>query len=185
MANSRKRRRKKNQGNYLVLFGIIAIIVAIIVIFAVDSGKNEKPSDTTTSSNVSQNQEQNNTDAYSDSFTEANDPSSANEPSETETTESDSTTAEETTEEETLPLVQEAESVSDIVIAYYTDLMGFSEGALSINDFETRETATGYTFTLRVSSGGSANKLVGDVYVEKGSGDVTDNMGNTWNLSDI
>lgn len=196
MANTKRRRRKKKNNNNIVLIVMLVIIIGVIAIFAVEAGKNKEPSDETSGDSTQQITNQTADGYYDDNNVDSgnnnedddgNDSHSqsgnASEPSQTE--ESSSTTEEATTEPETLPLVQEPENVSDKVVKFYTSYMGYPEGSLFIKDSETKETATGYTFILRSNAGGSPNKYVFDVYVEKGTGNVTDSQGNVnWNLSD-
>ena len=188
MANTKKRKSSKRRKNkktnakttLIVMLVIIFVVIAFFAIEAIKNNNPDKPEETesqviTQQSGISINaeddfnyQESDNTEAHS-----------------TEENSEVSTTEETTTEPATLPLTQEPRDVSDIVISHYTDFMGVPEGALFINSGETDETATGYTFTLRLNIGNSPNKLVGDVYVEKGTGKVTDSMGNdSWYISE-
>lgn len=194
MAKKRKRRRsKKDKGmiTLAIMLGVIFLIIGIFVVKALDKDKNQKVpttdvdevtfSDSTDDFYVPETEDEENTESESESI------------SETETTEIiTEETTEETTEEimdetteEVLTESENPEHVIEAVIYHYADYMGFPVEALFIQNSETVETAAGYTFTLRLNAAGAPNKLIGDVYVEKGTGAVTDSMGNEpWNIAD-
>ena len=182
MAKKRRRKSKKNKGNItlVVMLAVIFIIIGIFVFKAIN--KDETPSDTTTTEGTSYFG-----DEWVDDEPVTDDESEDTSADDATTTEqAESTTEEElTTEPLTLPINSEPENMVDIVLEYYTDLMSFPAGALYINASETEETANGYTYTLRLNAKGSPNELIGDVYVEKGTGKVTDSMGNdSWNIEE-
>ncbi len=63
--------------------------------------------------------------------------------------------------------------------------MGFSAGDLYINESEISQNGDVYTYTLRTNKGTAPNRLVGDVKVNIGTGDVSDTMGTeNWNIND-
>ncbi len=191
MANTKKRRRKrKNNNNNIVLVVLLVIVIGVIAVFAMKAGKQEEPSDSPSSQSTEQGmnqtvdyQEDNNGD---DAYNNGDNTDSGSVTDNATTQEISSTTQVTTTEPETLPFVHESDSVSEIVIDFYTDFYGFPEGALFVKESETKETATGYTFTLRYNASNSPNKYICEVYVEKGTGNVIDSEGNAeWNLSDV
>ncbi len=190
MAKKRKRRRsKKDKGmiTLAVMLGVIFLIIGIFVVKALNKDeKTDVPtsdveevtfSDSTDDFYVPETEDEENTESESESI------------SETETTEiiTEETTEEimDETTEEVLTESENPEHVIEAVIYHYADYMGFPVEALFIQNSETVETAAGYTFTLRLNAAGAPNKLIGDVYVEKGTGAVTDSMGNEpWNIAD-
>lgn len=181
MAKRKRRKSRKDKGKItlIIMLAVIFVIIGIFVFKAInkENGGDAAPSPSSTQS-YNQGGESNNS-SHNQSVTQD---SSENE---TEKVDSSTTTEEGTTEPVTLPINNEPEDVADIIVSHYTDFMGFSEGALYIEDSETHETANGYAYTLRLNSDGSPNKLIGDVYVEKGTGKVTDSMGNEpWNISE-
>lgn len=184
MAKRKRRKSKKNKGNItlIIMLAVIFIIIGIFVFKAIN--KDETPvgdtTTTTTESSFKQGGSLGDDEPYVPDETEDD----SEEMSSTEV-ESGTTTEEPTTESLTLPINNEPEDNVDVIIAHYTDFMGFPDGSLFIDDSETDETANGYTYTLRLNANGSPNKLIGDVYVENGTGRVTDSMGNEpWNISD-
>lgn len=198
MAKKRKRRRsKKDKGmiTLAIMLGVIFLIIGIFVVKALDKDKNQKVpttdvdevtfSDSTDDFYAPETNDEENTELESESTSES-------EKTETTTEEATEETTEETTEEITEETTEEAltesenpEHVIEAVIYHYADYMGFPVEALFIENSETVETAAGYTFTLRLNAAGAPNKLIGDVYVEKGTGAVTDSMGNEpWNIAD-
>ncbi len=184
MAKKKRRKSKKNKGNLTlaIMLGIIFIIIGIFVFKAINKDDTEVNTSTTEAA-------ENGDYQYNDDSVDVSPDYSENsrEESTEGTTQEDSstTTAEPTTEPLTLPINNEPEDMVDVILSYYTDLMGFPDGALFIKDSETDETASGYTYTLRLNAKGSPNELIGDVYVEKGTGKVTDSMGNDpWNIED-
>ncbi len=183
MAKKKRRKSKKNKGNLTlaIMLGIIFIIIGIFVFKAIN--KDDTEVNTSTTEATENGDYQYNDDSadvspdYSEDFGEEAD--------DTTLEASSTTTTEATTEPLTLPINNEPEDMVDVILSYYTDLMGFPDGALFIKDSETDETTSGYTYTLRLNAKGSPNELIGDVYVEKGTGKVTDSMGNDpWNIED-
>lgn len=181
MAKKKRRKTKKNKGNItlVVMLAVIFIIIGIFVFKAINKG--EIPAETTTSTSNSDYQDDS-SDIVENDSTEVTQHTSTQ--ADTTVEVSESTTFQElTTEPLTLPVSNDPEEMVDVILAYYTDLMGFPDGALFIKESETEETAVGYTYTLRLNANGSPNELIGDVYVEKGTGVVTDSMGNdSWNI---
>lgn len=183
---SKKVQQKRANATLFIMLAVIFIIIGIFVFKAIN--KDEKaPVDTTTSTEyVFVQGDSSSDDDSSDDDTQAASENETQDDSET-TAEADSTstTEEKTTEMLTLPINNEPESMVDLIINHYTDYMGFPEGALFINESETDETASSYTYALRLNASGAPNKLVGDIHVEKGTGKVTDSMGNEpWYISD-
>lgn len=185
MAKKKRRKSKKNKGNItlIVMLAVIFVIIGIFVFKAIGKDKMPVVDDTTTTTTESEYQQGSSWgDDEPDVSYETEDVSKEETSTESE---SGTTTQELTTEPLTLPINNEPEDMVDIILAHYTDLMGFSEGALFVKESETEETAGGYTYTLRLNANGSPNELIGDVYVEKGTGRVTDSMGNEpWNIED-
>ncbi len=186
MAKKKRRKSKKNKGNITlaIMLAVIFIIIGIFVFKAIN--KDDSGDDTTTISTTVDGFYQGEDDGGNDFYNASQTESESEKPSQTEeAAEISSTTQENHTELVTLPINNEPEDVVDVIIAHYTDFMGFPEGALFIRASETGESAEGYTYTLRLNSNGSPNKLIGDVYVEKGTGKVTDSMGNdSWYISE-
>lgn len=185
MAKKKRRRSKKNKGNLTlaVMLGVMLIIIGAFVFKALDKNDGDSDGITTTASAI----QGGDYDSSDGEKVDAPDDSQGDYTETVSTTEEKViTTFEElTTEPLTLPMNSEPENMVDAILSYYTDLMGFPEGALFIKESETEETAGGYTYTLRLNTAGSPNELVGDVYVEKGTGRVTDSMGNeAWNIGD-
>ena len=183
MAKKKRRKSKKNKGNLTlaIMLGVIFIIIGIFVFKAIN--KNDTEVNTSTTEATENGDYQYNDDSVDVSPDNSED--SDEETDESTLEDSSTTTTEATTEPLTLPINNEPEDMVDVILSYYTDLMGFPDGALFIRDSETDETASGYTYTLRLNAKGSPNELIGDVYVEKGTGKVTDSMGNDpWNIED-
>ncbi len=183
MAKKKRRKSKKNKGNMtlVVMLGVMFIIIGTFVFKAIN--KNDTEVNTSTTEATENGDYQYNDDSVDVSPDYSED--SHEETDDTTLEDSSTTTTEATTEPLTLPINNEPEDMVDVILSYYTDLMGFPDGALFIRDSETDETASGYTYTLRLNAKGSPNELIGDVYVEKGTGKVTDSMGNDpWNIED-
>ncbi|MBR0534978.1 MAG: hypothetical protein IIX14_01220 [Clostridia bacterium] len=185
-SNSKKSQQKKANRTLLVM---LVVIIVIIAIFAFKALSDDKPvGGEITSTDTQAGYSDDNRDDFSNN--ESDDEDDASESSQTEetsekTSEEASSAAETTTEMITLPINHEAKDSVDIIIDHYTDYMGFPEGALFIRASESSETANGFRYTLRLNANGSPNKLIGDIFVEKGTGKVTDSMGNEpWYLED-
>ena len=182
-----KKAKKQANTTLIVMLVIIFVIIGIFVIKAINKDDiNIGGNTTTTESAFQQGGESSNdeSDENEEPPTEAStdDLSTTQESTESE---SISTTKETTTEMLTLPINNEPKSNVDIILAHYTDYMSFPEDALFIKDNESKESANGYTYTLRANLPGTPNKFIGDVYVEKGTGKVTDSMGNEpWYITD-
>ena len=184
MAKKKRRKSKKNKGNLTlaIMLGVIFIIIGIFVFKAIN--KNDTDVNTSTTEATENGDYQYNDDDV-DISPESSEDSGEESTDATTQENASATTTEATTESLTLPINNEPEDMVDVILSYYTDLMGFPDGALFIRDSETDETASGYTYTLRLNAKGSPNELVGDVYVEKGTGKVTDSMGNDpWNIEE-
>ncbi len=183
MAKKKRRKSKKNKGNLTlaIMLGVIFIIIGIFVFKAINKNDTEVNTSTTEATENGDYQYNDDSVDVSPDFSEDSD----EETDDITLEDSSTTTTEATTEPLTLPINNEPEDMVDVILSYYTDLMGFPDGALFIRDSETDETASGYTYTLRLNAKGSPNELIGDVYVEKGTGKVTDSMGNDpWNIED-
>ena len=183
MAIKKRRKSKKNKGNLTlaIMLGVIFIIIGIFVFKAINKNDTEVNTSTTEATENGDYQYNDDSVDVSPDFSEDSD----EETDDITLEDSSTTTTEATTEPLTLPINNEPEDMVDVILSYYTDLMGFPDGALFIRDSETDETASGYTYTLRLNAKGSPNELIGDVYVEKGTGKVTDSMGNDpWNIED-
>ena len=183
MAKKKRRKSKKNKGNLTlaIMLGVIFIIIGIFVFKAINKNDTEVNASTTEATENGDYQYNDDSVDVSPDFSE----DFGEEADDITLEDSSTTTTEATTEPLTLPINNEPEDMVDVILSYYTDLMGFPDGALFIRDSETDETASGYTYTLRLNAKGSPNELIGDVYVEKGTGKVTDSMGNDpWNIED-
>ena len=185
MAKKKRRKSKKNKGNLtlIIMLAVIFITIGIFVFKAINKDTGGENLSTTAPSDYYQGD--NSVDySYYNSGEQGETEEDTQLPETTEA-EASTTTEEPTTEPLTLPINSEPENMVDVILDYYTDLMGFPDGALFIKESETEETASGYTYTLRLNAKGSPNELIGDVYVEKGTGKVTDSMGNdSWNIED-
>lgn len=181
---SRKAQQKRANATLFIMLAVIFIIIGIFVFKAISKG-NEVPDDTTTTTEyVFVQGNDSSDDGFSDDNTAYATEGGSETSTETTSEDSTSTTEEITTEMMTLPINNEPESMVNIIINHYTEYMSFPEGALFINESETDETASSYTYTLRLNTAGSPNKLIGDIHVEKGTGKVTDSMGNEpWYIS--
>lgn len=187
MAKKKRRKSKKNKGNItlIVMLAVIFVIIGIFVIKAINKDDTGAETTTTNPDEYVHGSNIDSGDGYYDSSDEEDD----------DTTQEDapsqpvSTTFHELTEQATESTTSTINNISadvvDVIIDYYTDLMGFPQGALFIKESETDESATMFTYTLRLNAKGSPNELIGDVYVEKGTGRVTDSMGNEpWNIEE-
>ena len=181
-------RKKRNQAN-VTLIVMLVIIFVIIGIFAVKAlNKDESvfgDNTTTTESSYDGSDYWSGSDSGEEDEQSITDLSDDEVTTEEQSSEGVSTTKEATTEMMTLPINNEPQSNIDVILSHYTDYMGFPENSLFIKGSESEENARGYTYTLRVNLPGSPNKLIGDVFVEKGTGKVTDSMGNEpWYITD-
>lgn len=181
---SRKAQQKRANTTLFIMLAVIFIIIGIFVFKAISKDDKPQGDATTTTEYVFIEGDDSSDDGFSDDNSASATQGSSEESTEATSEDSTSTTEEATTEMMTLPINNEPESMVDIIISHYTDYMGFPEGALFINESETDETAASYTYTLRLNASGSPNKLIGDIHVEKGTGKVTDSMGNEpWYIS--
>ena len=181
MAKKKRRKSKKNKGNItlIVMLAVIFLIIGIFVLKAINKGDTGADATTTTNDGeYAQGVDVSTDDEHNDSsYENEDDTTNEDTPSQPESTTFEVLT-EQTTEATTSTISNISPNVVDAIIDYYTDLMGFPRGALFIKDSETDESATEFTYTLRLNANGSPNELVGDVHVEKGTGRVTDSMGN-------
>ncbi len=184
-----KRKKRKNQKQkkatvtIVVMLVIIALIMGFFVYKALGSVWDLSPETPTTTEYVWNDEDgytqSDNTDSHEDILTEQSTTEATTQ--ETTQTPSESEREESTTESPTAPDIKTESGIKAAVLSYYTDLIGYSEDDLYIDDDETTRNGDKYTFTLRVN--GVANSFIGDVTVNKGNGKVTDSMGNdSWNI---
>lgn len=72
----------------------------------------------------------------------------------------------------------------ELVAAHYNEIYNTDEFVAFGTKRECEETAEGYSITLRSQEFNSANVLVTMVYINTSTGEVTDDLGNTWMLDE-
>ncbi len=183
MAQKKRRKNKKQQAATKTIIVMLVIIFAIIGFFIIKALGDKEGAEFTESDTTKQNS------VYTDWGGESGETTSSisnesEENTETETTEEITSETETQTVVSTSPVNVDNESVSDKIIVHYAELLGISKGELYINESEVSSNGDIYTYALRTKSGSSPNKLIGDIRVDIGSGDVTDSMGNEmWNIN--
>ncbi len=182
MAKKKRNSKKKQQKRATFIIAVMLIIIFLIIgFFAIEAIKKapEDVSDTTTQATQSQSEyHYENNDSYELEYDET-EAVSTTEPI---STEEDTHSFE---KDETLPVNVDNENIADKIIVHYANYMGFPEGALFINEGEISKNGDIYTYTLRTNSANTPNKLIGDVEVNIGTGEVNDTMGTEeWNINE-
>ncbi len=181
---SKKKQQKRATTTIIIMLVVIFLIIGYFVVKTITDSPDDTKNETTTTEPASDNYYIPDNSYENENPTVNNSRDEAESDTETELTEIEADATEKEPQSETKPVNVDNESIEDKIISHYTDYMGFPDGVLFVNESEITKKGDIYTYTLRLNSGSTPNKLIGDVKVNIGTGEVTDSMGTEeWNVN--